>query len=136
MTKSFRTERAHNSVSSRALVVPSLRREYTEGLSWVQHGLIRKHAREKHVAGGDQERLMRAKQELHELWMNPLARRNRRQDLRTAAKFSGLSSNQIVLADDVEIRPPTPASQIIAPEEVCFTLPDTPSYEGFRMRSL
>lgn len=118
------------------LVVPSLRREYTEGLSWVQHGLIRKHAREQHVAGGDQERLMRAKQELHELWMNPLGRRNRGRDLRTAARFSGLSSNQIVLADPVERRPPAPASQVIAPEEIRFVLPETPAYESFRMRSL
>ncbi|MCR6480690.1 transposase [Variovorax sp. ZS18.2.2] len=118
------------------LVLPSLLREYTDGLSWVQHKLIRKHAREKHVAGGGQERLMRAKQELHELWMNPLARRNRRQDLRTAAKFSGLSSNQIVLAETTGLQSPMAASQIVAPEEVCITMPDTPSYEGFRMRSL
>ena len=79
---------------------------------------------------------MRAKQELHELWMNPLARRNRRQDLRTAAKFSGLSSNQIVLAETAGLQSPMAASQIVAPEEVCITMPDTPSYEGFRMRSL
>lgn len=124
-----------NPRSDEWLVVPSLRREYTEGLSWVQHGLIRKHAREKHVAGGDQERLMRARQELHELWMNPLARRNRRQDLRTAAKFSGLSSNQIVLADANAIASPLPASRVVAREEVYLSIPDVPSYEGFRMRS-
>lgn len=124
-----------NPCSDEWLVVPSLRREYTEGLSWVQHGLIRKHAREKDVVGGNHERLMRAKQELHELWMNPLARRNRGRDLRTAAKFSGLSSNQIVLADATGAPSPMPASQIIAREEVCHPIPDIPSYEGFRMRS-
>ncbi|MDP3272549.1 DDE-type integrase/transposase/recombinase, partial [Limnobacter sp.] len=77
------------------LPILSLRPEYTSGLSWIQHGLIRKHAREKHVMGGTVERLERAKRELHELWMNPLARRNRSCNARLAAKFSGVSSNQI-----------------------------------------
>ncbi|MDP9967525.1 putative transposase [Variovorax paradoxus] len=116
------------------LTVPSLLPDYTAGLSWIQHKLIRKHAREKHVAGGDQERLMQAKQELHELWMEPLARKNRRRDMRIAAKYSGLSSNQIVLAsDDRGPMPPEPI-KVLAREEVCTLIPEVPSYETFKMR--
>jgi putative transposase len=58
--------------------VPSVCGDYTNGLSWIQHRLIRQHARDKHVQGGTYERLVRARQELHECWMNPLVRRNRR----------------------------------------------------------
>jgi len=119
------------------LIVPSLRPEYTTGLSWIQHKLIRQHAREKHVSGGTHERLMQAKQELHELWMEPLARKNRRRDMRTAAKYSGLSSNQIVLpSSDRAVVPLVPqvSTKVIAREEVWASTHDVPAYETFKMR--
>jgi putative transposase len=116
------------------LIVPSLRPEYTQGLSWIQHKLIRQHAREKHVTGGTYERLMQSKQELHELWMEPLARKNRRLDMRIAAKYSGLSSNQIVLPLDERGGAPPLPTKILAREEVCAPVHDVPAYETFKMR--
>jgi putative transposase len=117
------------------LPVPSLRPDYTNGLSWNQHRLIRKHAREKHVRGGGVDQLLLARQELHELWMNGIARSNRSQDTRTAAKFSGLSSNQILLPDQT-LAPHIPASKMLSQEDYVFPAEnDIQSFETFVMRN-
>jgi putative transposase len=114
------------------LTVPSIRVDYTAGLSWIQHRLIRQHARQQHIEGGTYERLLRARQELHELWMNPIARRNRAQDVRNLAKFTGLSSDQIVLGPDVA-RPIEVAARVVSKEEVETFEGDVPDFDSFLM---
>lgn len=114
------------------LPVPSIRQDYTQGLSWIQHRLIRKHAREKHVAGGGYEQLFRARQELHELWMNGLAKKNRSSDTRTLAKFSGLSSDQIVLGTTSRTSPRA-AETVLAREELSISCEEIPDFEAFEM---
>lgn len=117
------------------LPVPSIRPDYTDGLSWTQHRLIRRHAREKHVQGGGVEQLLLARQELHETWMNGIVRRNRSQDLRTASKLSGISSNQILLPKDKQLLA-VPHQKLIVPESVSLQEPvDIEPFESFVMRS-
>lgn len=120
--------------SKQWMPVPSIHPNYTDGLSWIQHRLIRQHARKNHVEGGHIERLLRARQELHELWMNPLAKRNRSQDMRSAAKFVGLASNQILQSDAPLGLPALPAEKVIATEEVHVPHEDIPSYDSFVMK--
>lgn len=108
--------------------VPSLHLEYTTGLSWNQHQLIRKHARDKHVLGGGVERLLQSRQELHELWMNGIAKRNRSQDMRNLGKFSGLSSSQILGAEGSKAEP-LPASKMVSDED--FAHPPAEEIEPF-----
>lgn len=119
--------------TSEWLAVPSLDPDYTDGLSWLQHRLIRKHARENHVRGGGAEQLLLARQELHELWMNGIARRNRNQDLKTSAKFCGLSSNTILLpAQNV---PATPVQKMLVESEMeVLNTADPEPFESFVMR--
>lgn len=112
--------------------VPSIRPDYTDGLSWVQHQLIRKHAREKHVAGGGYEQLFRARQELTEIWMNGISKKNRSRDTRTAAKFSGVSSDQIVFGPNTQSLPRA-AETVLAPEEISIVREEVPDYEVFEM---
>ena len=65
--------------------------------------------------------------------MNPLARKNRRQDTRTAARYSGLSSNQIVRpvgGRSLALPPP----KIVAREEILVPAIPVQAYETFMMR--
>ncbi len=117
--------------SEQWMPVPSICSEYTSGLSWIQHRLIRQHARDNHVRGGTFDRLMRARQELHEKWMNPLARRNRSQDARTMAKFGGLSSNQIIFGPSHDFNPKPEA--IVSVEEMSTVQEAIPDFESFVM---
>jgi len=118
--------------SKQWMPVPSIRPDYTDGLSWIQHQLIRKYAREKHVAGGGYEQLFRARLELHELWMNGLSKKNRSRDTRTLAKFSGLSSDQIVIGPNARALPKA-AETVLAREEVSIVCEDVPDFESFEM---
>lgn len=115
--------------------VPSIHPEYTNGLSWTQHRLIRQHAREKHVQGGHVERLQRARQELYELWMNPLVKRNRRRDMQCAAKFSGLTSSQVLQPKTQDCHPSVSPESVVAPEEIMVDQDDVPDFEAFVMRT-
>ncbi len=117
------------------LPVPSIRPEYTDGLSWTQHRLIRQHARKNHVQGGGFERLLQARQELHELWMNGVVRKNRGQDLRTAAKFSGMSSNQILLPERAAITSLPPKKLLTVEDDFSYQADDIEPFESFVMRS-
>lgn len=115
--------------------VPSLRPEYTTGLSWNQHLLIRKHARDHHVRGGGLEQLLQARQELHELWMNGIAKRNRAQDMRSLAKFSGLSSSQVLMPGANTV-PLLPASKMVSKEDLVLPpVEDIEPFESFVMRN-
>jgi putative transposase len=116
--------------------VPSLRPDYTTGLSWNQHLLISKHARDKHVLGGGVERLLQARQELLEIWMNGIAKRNRAQDMRNLGKFSGLSSSQVLMPES-SMSAPLPASKMLSEED--FSLPpaeEIEPFESFVMRNV
>lgn len=111
------------------MVLPSLRPDYTQGLSWIQHHLIQKHAKDKHIQGGGYERLLLAKQDLHELWMNPLARRGRSGDRRLLAKVSGVSSDSITKAG---VALPAPrVESVLAPEDVVVSERDVPDFASF-----
>ncbi|WP_084679588.1 Mu transposase C-terminal domain-containing protein [Curvibacter lanceolatus] len=116
------------------LTVPSLMPEYTNGLSWIQHNIIRKHAREKRIEGGYEVALRCARLDIHELWMNPLARINRSADRRKLAKFTGLSSSTILRSDE-EIPVPVSPQKLISKAEVIAArqaeVEEIPDYESF-----
>ena len=118
--------------STQWLPVPSIRPDYTSGLSWLQHRLLRKHAKEKHMLGGGYEQWICAKQDLHELWMNGISRRNRSRDTKDLARFTGVSSNQIVLGT-TEANAPRLASKVIASEEIDLANVEVPKFESFAM---
>lgn len=116
------------------LPVPSLSPEYANGLSWNQHLLIRKHAREKWVRGGGAEQLMQARQELHELWMNGIVRGNRVRDMRTSAKFSGLSSSKVLMPDASTAPVPLPSKMVSKEDFASLPVDDIEPFETFKMR--
>ena len=119
-------------VGKQWMTVPAILSEYACGLSWIQHRLIRKHAREKHVQGGGELQLLRARQELNELWMNPIARRNRGPDTKILARFTGISSDQVLLGADISRPAPTP-QKVLAREEIVLGGEEIPDFEAFDM---
>jgi putative transposase len=121
-------------VHSEWLPVPSLNPYYTTGLSWLQHRLIHKFAREKHVQGGGVERLLQARQELHETWMNGVTRRNRSKDIKTSAKFSGMSSNTVLLPDHAPV-PLSSKTMVTREDLMSFNVEEIEPFESFAMRS-
>lgn len=113
------------------LPVPSLNPEYTSGLSWLQHRLIRDHSRKVRKEKGHGEHLMRAKEDLHDLWMNSLGKANKHVDARKLAQYAGMSSASFVRSDtDKE---PPPARKVRSPEEIEVQYADVPEYESFVM---
>lgn len=79
------------------VAAPSMQPEYTTGLSWVQHKAIRAFKRAKGIAGSDA--LMRARLALHDHWGNEMKKAKSRLSQQRAAKFLGISSNQVVLPE-------------------------------------
>lgn len=93
--------------------------DYANGLSWNQHLLIRKFAREKLKASGAYEYLQAARLRLHDHWMEATSYRNRA-DATLAGRFSGVTSAR-VLAPQASTTPEpksTPIPRLTANVEV------------------
>jgi len=112
---------------------PSIWTEYTTGFGWNQHQLINKFKREKHVQGGGLEALLLARQGVHEIWMNGIVKRNRVSDMKLAAKYSGLSSNQILIPEKPSSEPSVEKS-LVLPDEIAHSITaDVPDFASFVM---
>jgi hypothetical protein len=99
-------------------------------LSWVQHGMIRKHRRESRVAGGLEDSLWRSRLELHEMWLNPLARRNRSLDPRALTRYAGLTASSPWRNEHTVV---PPATLVAAEEVVAQGSEDVPEFDTFDM---
>lgn len=116
------------------LIVPSLWPQYTSGLSWIQHRLVRQHAREKRIEGGMEKVLSQARLDIHDIWMEPIARVHRRKDATKLAQFSGASSSTLFRAEGAAKPVPTP-EQVISREEVSASHDEVeiPDFESFQL---
>lgn len=112
---------------------PSIWTEYTTGFGWNQHQLINKFKREKHVQGGGLEALLLARQGVHEIWMNGVVKRNRVSDMRLSAKYSGLSSNQILIPERSSSEPSMEKSLVLPHDITQPITADVPDFGSFVM---
>jgi putative transposase len=115
------------------LVVPCTRPDYAAGLSYNQHRVIRQYHRERHKTADTYENLWKARMELHEMWLEPLARRGRGLNPRALPKFTGLSSQQLTSP----LRPqdaPAPAAKLLIPEDIPVTAREIPDFGAFSLR--
>ena len=112
------------------LLVPSIHPEYTNGLSWVQHLLVRKHKRRNNVEGGTYAAQLQALRELHEMWGDALVGTKRKLEPKVAAQMSGLSSAAIANGGPRSL----PAARVVSPEDVAPAAPEKiPDFESFVM---
>ena len=82
--------------------------EYANGLSWGQHLLIRKFARQELKENGAYEYLERARLRLHEHWQESISWKTRG-DQKLAARFSGATSARVLgvsASATPDLRPP------------------------------
>lgn len=113
------------------LMVPSIRPEYTTGLSWVQHLLVRKHKRKRHIEGSEDKAQMQALRELHEFWGDALAASKRKVNPKTAALLSGMSSSAVVKPTQENAVQP---SKVFCPEDIVATAEEEiPEFDSFVM---
>jgi putative transposase len=109
--------------------------EYSDGLSWNQHLVIRKFAREKLKSNGAYEYLQQARLHLHDHWLNATSHKTSA-DSALAARYSGVTSARVMSSQQKASPAPTAAHQLMSLEEVAVSNTDTqkiPSFEAFEM---
>lgn len=113
------------------ITLPCTRPDYALGLTWNQHRLLRKFARERMKVNGTADNLLRARQHLQEIWHEPLAKKNKSLDMQQARKFAGQTTPTFgtPIVPSVSTTPP----KLIADEEVVFDAGEIPSFETFSM---
>lgn len=107
--------------------------DYADGLSWNQHLVIRKFAREELKASGAYEDLAAARLRLHDHWLDATSTKTTA-DALLAARYSGATSARVMALDSSPKKPGQP-TRLVADVEVPKTAPrDIPSFESFEMR--
>lgn len=109
--------------------------EYSEGLSWNQHLIIRKFAREKLKSNGAYEYLQRARLELHEHWLNATSHKTSA-DSALAARYSGVTSARVMSPQQYRSPEAKLSQQLMSQEEVAASnseIREAPSFEAFEM---
>jgi len=105
-----------DSRSKEWLTLTCTRSDYAQGLSWNQHRLIRDFTRNRLRLSGAVDNLLIAKQDLHELWMNPLARKNRDLNFDRARRLNQLCTTASTFQDHAAAGPLPPKATLAAEE--------------------
>ncbi|NWF46334.1 transposase family protein [Hydrogenophaga sp. D2P1] len=105
---------------------------YAQGLSYNQHRLIRQFGRAELKSADRVEALMRARQRLHDHWMDATTRRGRANAL-LAGRYADLTSHKVLSPSSAPgpEHPVTLANRLISTEEMVFQEKDIPSFETF-----
>lgn len=110
---------------------PSRWAEYTEGLSWNQHLMIRKFARQELKDKDSEEKLWAARMRLHDHWMYACRPKDRKNSLK-AAQYAGLTSSRITSA---QLAPVAPASDPVVLSPPPGIEHEIPEFDAFDMES-
>lgn len=109
--------------------------EYADGLSWNQHLVIRKFAREKLKSNGAYEYLQTARLALHDHWLNATSHKTSA-DSALAAHYSGVTSARVMSSQQDTSPAASNAQNLMSQEEVAISNTEkqkTPSFEAFEM---
>ncbi len=126
----------HPTRSTEWLECPSRWGDYASGLSFNQHRMIRKFARESLKANGAYDDLWAARMRLHEHWMDSSRLKDRKNSLH-AARAAGITSAGIFHQPQKEpsryvTRPK--ANEILQPVTALADEDDIPDFDGFELR--
>jgi len=109
--------------------------EYSDGLSWNQHLMIRKHARETLKSNGAYEYLQTARLDLHDHWLNATSHKTTA-DSALAARYYGITSARVMSSQQYALPAATTTRHLMSQEEVALSnneTRETPSFEAFEM---
>lgn len=111
-------------------------KHYSQGLSHNQHRLIQKFAKEDLKTSGALEKLLLAKQRLHDHWMDATTTRRRATALQ-AGRYADFTSSRIVEPQPVASLPDTEAHakvpKIYLPGDMQWQEKDIPTFETFNL---
>jgi len=104
--------------------------DYANGLSWNQHRLIRKFARESLKLAGAYEHLQAARLRLHEHWMDATSHKSNA-DAKLAARYSGVTSASVMTPRSSPVAQP---QRLIADVEIASpVVREIPTFDAFQM---
>lgn len=120
--------------TSEWVTLPCTRPDYACGLSWNQHRLLRQFTRKNLKLSGTVDHLIEAKSHLAELWMEPLARKNKTLDHRLERKFAGLLTSAMPnSSESVDAGlAVSKARRVVAPEELVVVDAPVPDFAALR----
>jgi putative transposase len=81
--------------------LPCTRPDYASGLTWNQHKLLRSFTRTEIKRSGNVDDLLRSKDRLCHVWMEPLARKNKSLESDAAKKYAGKITNGLGFVDAI-----------------------------------
>lgn len=105
--------------------------QYASGLSFNQHRLIRKFAKEDLQSVDRMDSLARARQRLHDHWLDATSRRGRVDEL-TAGRYADLTSHKVMSPSSAQsVSKETSATQLLSESEYKLSEKDIPQFETF-----
>jgi putative transposase len=109
--------------------------DYAQGLSFNQHRMIRKFAREQLKVNGAYEQLWAARMRLHEHWMDASRAKDRKSSLH-AARAAGITSAGLFHQPKLDLAgklPPAKAVEIVEARKDSGPEPEIPDFDSFDM---
>lgn len=118
--------------TSEWLTLQCTRSDYANGLTWNQHRILKSFTRKTLKLDGTVDHLLGAQWRLTDLWMEPIARKNRSLDAEQAKKYAALTnSHPFTPMERPVLNPP---KKIIAVEELAYEASDIPTFATFSLR--
>lgn len=106
--------------------------DYARGLSWNQHLLIRKSRRGELRGSGAEEKLLRARLQLHDMWKDA-TRPGRRADSLLAARAAGLTSSRVFAGS--EVSEPEHRILVTSPAATSADADAVPEFDSFDLEA-
>ncbi|MDE1981472.1 MAG: transposase family protein [Betaproteobacteria bacterium] len=113
------------------VIVPCLDQEYADGLSLIQHKLIRKFQKENLKEKSFHKSLLRSKQEFYEMWQGLFHSKGSRSTAKLLARGSGYSSTNVWSGLSAQNSQTIPGEKLIVPQYSQFDSAEIPSFETF-----
>lgn len=116
--------------------LPCTRPDYACGLTWNQHKLLRSFTRTDIKRSGNVDDLLRSKDRLRQVWMEPLARKNKSLEFEAAKRYAGKVTNGLGYINGVTSTTTIPLSspsRLIAEEDLVFDAAEIPMFETYSL---
>ena len=116
--------------------LPCTRPDYACGLTWNQHRLLRDFTRKDIQRNYNVGDLLRSKDRLCQVWMEPLARKNKSLEADAAKRYAGKVTNALGYVDVETSTTTTPLAQpsrLIAEEDLVFDAAEIPMFETYSL---
>lgn len=110
------------------------RPDYACGLTWNQHRFLRDFTRKDLKRSGNVEDLLQSKVRLSQVWMEPLARKNKSLEYEAAKRYAGkVTSNQADFDINTKATQLPSPIRLVAEEDLVFDAAEIPMFETYSL---